>query len=582
MSREKIFTEFSMNNAYRHMHYLVDELGEKMSGSAELSKAAAYISSQLRSMGIEAESFDYYLYHSDPGASWLSVGCGEQRDVSFVSMPLCHSMETPDGGIEGELVYVDQSNYDDYERMDPRGKIVVTDMSWSPGRPEKARIAWEKGAKALIIINLGTLDDKDVIQTGGVKSQWGNPTPFTIGEIPAIPVIGISKNSGTRLKRMMEGESGLKATIVSKPVKGWVRACQVMAYVRATCPTDEYVLVGGHMDAWGRTAICNSSGNAMCLELARVFFNNRDALRRNIVFGFWDGHEIAECAGSTWYLENNWSDVKNNCVAYVDIDNLAIRGTTLGGMESVLELKPKLMEIVSSVWPGAVKWSDAYKTAGDASFFGAGLPYIHFASEYTKEEIVRYNNAFYGPWVHSDEDLVDKVDVKLYEKHAEIFVDIICYLAESSIIDYDTANLVRAFRDSLCLLEEMFADLGAGQYIGRLGGLRELTDSILARVETITACKADYGSGYTGIMKRIMYEISPILRTFHGRYGNDPCCSELVKKPLPLLYQALNELRQNAPDSVPHILWETEYQKRVNRTRDGLEDLDEYLRLILK
>lgn len=77
-------------------------------------------------------------------------------------------------------------------------KIVLTDMTWAPPRPEKARIALEKKAKALIIMNWGTADNP-VIQMGTIKSVWGNSTPESFKRIPQIPVMSITRAAGEYL-----------------------------------------------------------------------------------------------------------------------------------------------------------------------------------------------------------------------------------------------------------------------------------------------------------------------------------------------------------------------------------------------
>ena len=62
--------------------------------------------------------------------------------------------------------------------------------------------------------------------------------------------------------------------------------------------------MGSHVDAWGKSAICNASGDALNLEIARICYENRAEMKRDVEFVFWDGHEIAEGGGSKWYADN--------------------------------------------------------------------------------------------------------------------------------------------------------------------------------------------------------------------------------------------------------------------------------------
>jgi len=54
---------------------------------------------------------------------------------------LGHSIETPTEGVSSELIYVSSGHFADYEGKDVAGKITLSELSYSPGRHEKQRIA---------------------------------------------------------------------------------------------------------------------------------------------------------------------------------------------------------------------------------------------------------------------------------------------------------------------------------------------------------------------------------------------------------------------------------------------------------
>ena len=193
---EKLKSEISLENIYRDMTYLVEEVGERLSGTAEMKKATEYIRSRLEENGIEARMDHFPMYQSYPGEASLKLLSPEERHIK--ARPVGHIDSTPEGGLEGELIYLGSGTYEDYEGIDVSDKIVLTNMNWSPGRPEKARIAWEMGAKALIIMNWGEADS-DLIQMGAVKAQWGNPTPETMKDVVRLTVISISRKDGEYL-----------------------------------------------------------------------------------------------------------------------------------------------------------------------------------------------------------------------------------------------------------------------------------------------------------------------------------------------------------------------------------------------
>jgi hypothetical protein len=308
---QTIMAELSVDNAYKHMTFLVEEVGERLAGTESIQKAANYIRDELARCGLEARVDRFPIYQSYPGSAALRVLAPKERAIE--ALPSCHIPSTLDEGMTGELVYIGAGGYDDYEALDVRGKIVLADMTWAPPRPEKARIALEHGAKALIILNWGT-PDNPTIQRGAIKGVWGNPTPESFQRIPRIPSINVTKAAGEYLKDLC-AKGRVEVWFRADATQEWVLANQPVGMLRASEETDEFVLVGSHLEGWGKTAICNSSGNSMSMELARVLAQHRDKLRRNVIFTYWDGHEIAEAAGSTYFVDTNWDELSKHCVA---------------------------------------------------------------------------------------------------------------------------------------------------------------------------------------------------------------------------------------------------------------------------
>jgi hypothetical protein len=265
-------------------------VGERLAGTKSIEKAAFYIKNKLEEYGLESRNDRFPMYHSYPVCASLRLISPENRILK--AKPVCHILSTPEEGITGELVYAAAGGYKDYETIDVKDKIILTDMTWAPPRPEKARIAFEKEAKALVIMNWGT-SDNPVIQMGAVKSVWGNPTPENFKKMPLIPVISILRADGEYLKELCT-KGKPHVWLRAEATREWVQANQPTGTILSKVRPDEFILVGGHLEAWGKTAICNSSGNALMLELARVLAKHRDMLKRSIVFAFWDGHEIAE------------------------------------------------------------------------------------------------------------------------------------------------------------------------------------------------------------------------------------------------------------------------------------------------
>ena len=44
---------------------------------------------------------------------------------------------------------------------------------------------------------------------------------------------------------------------------------------------------------------------------------------------WWVGHSYGRYAGSTWYCDTFFSDLRKNCVGYMDIDSPGVKGATI-------------------------------------------------------------------------------------------------------------------------------------------------------------------------------------------------------------------------------------------------------------
>ncbi|QAT41840.1 M28 family peptidase [Aminipila luticellarii] len=572
---ERLKEEISLDELYENMSYLVEEVGERLSGTEEMRKATAYICSKLTEYGVDAHIDHFPMYQSYPGEAALKVM--EPCTKEIKARPVCHIQSTAEEGIEGELMYVGSGSYKDYEGKDAKGKIILTDMNWSPGRPEKARIAWELGAKALIIMNWGRAEE-DLIQMGAVKTQWGNPTPDTEKDIVELPVISISRRDGEYLEALCQ-KGKTTVWLKANASREWITADQPVGIVRGKQSKGQYVLVGSHVDAWGKSAICNASGDSLNLELARVFQKHCAELKRDVVFVFWDGHEIAEGGGSTWYCDSHWAEMNEGCVAYINVDNLAIKGTTIPGVEGQPEMKQMLMEAIKTIWDTEGVWHQAYKGGGDSSFFGVGVPYISFATEYTEEKLKELNYAFYSPWLHSDSDTIDKLDRELLKKHSEFFAYITEKLVNAPLVLYDMKALAQ---DVKYQWEAILTE--AGRATEMILDTTPIVDQYVAMLEKLDLVKISLGNDET---KAALYNKLVILcerqtamfRGYSGRYGQDGCCALQTENPIPALDKAIKKYNEAPLGSHEYYLWETQILRVRNMVYDAMNYSIRYVEL---
>ena len=347
MSDPAILSEVSADRIRHHIENIVREIPHRAAGSANGKRMAEYSRDAMKENGLtDTVIHELPAVVSFPEHAEFRVEA--PSEISIQANTLGHSLKTTDEGIRAEIIDVGGGAFSDYAGKDARGKIILTELSYSPARHEKQRIAGMKGAIGAVMMNWGQ-PENEAVPFGSVKPVWGNPTPENAKtEMPTIPCIGIARTAGLKLREMAK-KGPVSVWFRTHVENGWHPVQITIARMppASTSPEkDDFVLVGGHQDSWpGEAATDNAAGNACKMELARVFMQHRDKLRRGLTFGFWTAHETGTMAGSAWYADRNWDDLRSHCVAYLQIDQPAFIGTTEWATHSNAELKTFHSEI---------------------------------------------------------------------------------------------------------------------------------------------------------------------------------------------------------------------------------------------
>ncbi len=444
------------------------------------------------------------------------------------------------GSAEAEVVYVNFGLHDDYEVLagegiDLRGKILVARYGRSY-RGIKARLAEEHGAAGLLLYSDprddgwfrgepfpdGPYRPRTGIQKGSVKNGSGDPTtpgapslPDAVRldpgdsphELPSIPVVPVSADvAGAILSRIEEGrlprddwQGGLPfryhlgpgpVTVRLEvnddrdgPAAGFREVTNVLARVEGSDWPDEWVIVGGHIDAWGPGANDNVSGTASVLAAARavrLLAEAGFAPRRTIVFAGWDGEEWG-LIGSTEWVEEHAAALSSGAVAYLNQDMIA--GPNFGAGASP-SLKPLIRDAAAAVpaSDGTLRdaWSSADSTLAIDNLGGGS----DFAGFYHHLGIPSAGHGFGGPYglYHSAYDTREAVEIadpgyRNQSLSSELVAILALRLANAEILPYDYAAFAREVREHWDARRSEIAALpGGAEDAARLDGALESLD----------------------------------------------------------------------------------------------------------
>ena len=132
--------------------------------------------SELKKFGYDVNRYASDALIGYPGKSSLEILSPQPMSIPCNGYSL--SPLTSDAGITGELVYVGAGRASDYEGLDVRGKIVISD---GLAMPDKTLASQDAGAIGQIHIN------DEYIHEMCISPVWGTPIPETATLLPQDP-----------------------------------------------------------------------------------------------------------------------------------------------------------------------------------------------------------------------------------------------------------------------------------------------------------------------------------------------------------------------------------------------------------
>jgi hypothetical protein len=572
MSEQSILASLSVDRVRTDIERITTEIPSRLAGSANGRRMAEYSRDGLLAAGASAEMFEFPGLVSFPERADLLVL--SPREITIEANTLGHSVATLPEGLTGELIDTYTGSEKELLAQDPTGKILLSELSYHPARHEKQRLAALHGAAGCIMMNWGH-PENEALPFGSVKPAWGNPTPDTLkSEMATLPCIGIARSAGLALREMIK-QGPVRVRMRANVENGWRPVQITIGEVKAPAGED-FVVVGGHQDSWpGPQATDNAAGSAVLLEMARVFHQHRDKLRRGLVFGFWTGHETGTMVGSTWYVDRHWDRLRRHAVAYLQVDQPGIVGTTAWDSRSNSELRRFHQATEARLGEGyAPAWRRAVRT-GDSSFFGLGVPMMQGQGTFTDAELKASAMATLGWWHHSVENTIDKLDWSRMAVHLRIYAAWLWELCTAEILPFDFTAVAGEFAQRLAQLAPAGTEIGLEGAVAQAEAFR----AAAARLDAATtAWRARYASGHTGqaaadrlnaCLKALSRLLLPVASTSKGAYAHDPYGLTAQGSMLPSLFELplLAGLQGEARWTL-----ETQLVRERNRVADALGD----------
>jgi hypothetical protein len=211
---------------------------------------------------------------------------------------------------------------------------------------------------------------------------------------------------------------------------GPIKYHNVIGVIRGTEYPDEYVIAGGHLDAYdvATGGVDCASGVAPVMEAARLIAEAGGKPKRSILFCLWAGEEFG-LYGSKFFVESGIVDLKK-IANYFNRDSAPFTPMGISAPEAMYEDFQKVCAPIADLNPEMPftvhKMTEPmeYKNAGGsdhAHFVMNKVPALSFHLKDPKG----YNFDYREIW-HTESDLYNKV-IPEYEDHASVVTAVVVY-----------------------------------------------------------------------------------------------------------------------------------------------------------
>src|SRR5438046_6389095 len=265
--------------AYRQVAHLANNIGPRLSGSAQAAKSVDYVASELKAIGCEVQLERVMVPHWVRGEETATLvqfpGQAENTTQKIMLCALGASIATPADGITAEVIAV--RNFDELKSFPSdkvTGKIILFNYPFDKQMAAEGRggeaygeavvyrgdgpsAAARQGAVVCLIRSVGAADYR-LPHTG--QTKYADDTP----KIPAAAVT--AEDADLIVDLVRQGPVKMKLVLTPQTLPE-IESANVIADVKGTEHPEQVVIVSGHLDSWdlGTGAIDDGAGVAISM-----------------------------------------------------------------------------------------------------------------------------------------------------------------------------------------------------------------------------------------------------------------------------------------------------------------------------
>jgi carboxypeptidase Q len=380
----------------RHLEFLTDQIGHRLSGSEALERAVDWAAEEMAKGGLVVDKHPVMVPHWVRGKESATLISPVERSLNILGLGM-----SVGGDVEAEVVVL--TSFEALETTDVEGKIVLFDVPFTTyGETVQYRVSGpsrvaEKGAVAMLLRSV-TSASLYTPHTGTLKYDEAQPK---------IPAAALSIEDATWIHRLYKGGAPIRVRLsLGAQHHGMVGSHNVIADLPGSEIPQEAVLVGCHLDSWdvGQGAQDDGVGCMIAWEAAQLLKDMGLRPRRTIRVVMFTAEENGGWGGQA-YADERFDDYRLVAVLESDSGNGRADGfrMDLSGFEDPAER--------DRIWGRSVAMELALRPAGLVRLIPgySGSDVKASAKKGVPGFGLNHDTRNYWPIHHTDADTFEKI-----------------------------------------------------------------------------------------------------------------------------------------------------------------------------
>lgn len=401
------------NQTMKHLTYLCEQIGPRLTGSSRLERANHWVAEQFKEFGlenVEVRQWGELPVRFDRGPSSGKMVSPVERSFQFTTRAWSAGTNGP---LKGKVIR-EPNTEADLEAMADQLK-----GAWILRKSGREPLVFESRLESAGIHGYVVAAQGETVTTGGVRGIM----QLEKDKISPIVTTFVRRSDYDAVNsRLADGEEvvvefDLQHTFTAGPIPLY----NTIGEIRGTELPDEVVIISAHLDSWdgpgSQGTVDNGTGSSVTIEAARILAAAGVKPKRTIRFILWSGEEQG-LLGSRAYVEK-LSEEERAKISAVFVDdsgtNQQASLTCATPMEAILRQTIEPMNFAFPEFPIQLNVQARMPSRGGASdhaaFNAVGVPGFFWG---------KTGRAVYGYAWHTQNDRLDQAIPEYLVKNSTV------------------------------------------------------------------------------------------------------------------------------------------------------------------